>query len=77
METVNTYLLDQSFAGQAPAPETKQRTIAVLAYPGVEILDVAGPLEVFSFANMWLQNERNNNRTCLYDQSVSGKAWSR
>ncbi len=57
METLNTYLLDQSFAGQAPARETKQSTIAVLAYPGVEILDVTGPLEVFTFANIRLQNE--------------------
>jgi transcriptional regulator GlxA family with amidase domain len=55
METLNTNLLDQSFAGQTQAPETKQRTIAVLAYPGVEVLDVAGPLEVFSFANLWFQ----------------------
>ena len=47
----------QSFAAQTQARETKVRTIAVLAYPGVEVLDVTGPLEVFAFANMGLQRE--------------------
>ena len=57
MEKLNSPLSAQSFAAQAQARETKVRTIAVVAYPGVEILDVAGPLEVFSFANMGLQRE--------------------
>jgi len=57
MKTLNKPLSAQSFTAQAQATETKQRTIAVLAYPGIEIIDVAGPLEVFFFANMWLQNE--------------------
>lgn len=30
---------------------TKQRTMAVLAIPGVQLLDVAGPLDVFAEAN--------------------------
>jgi transcriptional regulator GlxA family with amidase domain len=57
METLNTPLSPQSFTARAQPRETKVRTIAVIAYPGVEIIDVAGPLEVFSFANMRLQNE--------------------
>jgi transcriptional regulator GlxA family with amidase domain len=57
MEPLNTYLFDEFFVGPVLAPETKQRTIAVVAYPGVEILDVAGPLEVFTFANMKLRIE--------------------
>ena len=32
------------------APSAQARTIAVLAYPGVQILDVTGPLEVFARA---------------------------
>lgn len=34
--------------------KNKIRRIAVLTYPGVEILDIGGPIEVFSFANMEL-----------------------
>jgi transcriptional regulator GlxA family with amidase domain len=57
MEKLITPLSAQSFAAQVQAREPKVRTIAALAYPGVEILDVAGPLEVFAFANMGLQRE--------------------
>jgi len=32
------------------------RTIGILAYPGIEILDIAGPNEVFGFASGALQN---------------------
>lgn len=35
----------------------QSRTIAILAYPGVEILDIAGPFEVFNFANLNLQQQ--------------------
>ena len=57
METLNTPLSAQSFTVQAQTREPKIKTIAVVAYPGVEILDVAGPLEVFAFANLGLQRE--------------------
>jgi len=33
------------------------RPIGIAAFPGVEILDITGPHEVFSFANMFLQKE--------------------
>lgn len=35
--------------------ELKTRTVGIVAYPSVEILDVTGPMEVFSFANYFLQ----------------------
>lgn len=35
----------------------KIRHISIVAYPGVEILDITGPLEVFAFANLGLQRE--------------------
>jgi transcriptional regulator GlxA family with amidase domain len=38
-----------------PMRETKPRTVGIIAYPGVEILDVTGPMEVFAFANYFLQ----------------------
>ncbi|MGZ8158289.1 MAG: GlxA family transcriptional regulator [Methylobacter sp.] len=41
-------LLPQAHEGQV-------RPIAILAFPGVEALDVAGPMEVFTFANLSLQ----------------------
>src|SRR6516162_9794811 len=31
------------------------RTVCVVVFPGAEILDITGPLEVFAFANMCLQ----------------------
>jgi len=34
------------------------RTVAVLAFPGVQALDVIGPLEVFGRAARWLREER-------------------
>ncbi|MGR8981155.1 MAG: GlxA family transcriptional regulator [Gammaproteobacteria bacterium] len=37
----------------APSPSTnpRQRTIAMLAFPECELIDVSGPISVFSFAN--------------------------
>lgn len=57
MKTLDTPLSAHLFNIQAQTLEPKAKTIAVVAYPGVEIIDVAGPLEVFSFANIKLQNE--------------------
>lgn len=37
------------------ANEHPARTIGIVAYQGVEILDVTGPMEVFAFANIGLQ----------------------
>jgi transcriptional regulator GlxA family with amidase domain len=34
------------------------RTVAVLAFPGVQALDVVGPLEVFGRTARWLRDER-------------------
>ena len=31
------------------------RTVCIVVFPGAEILDITGPLEVFAFANMCLQ----------------------
>ena len=33
------------------------RSIAIVAYPGVEAIDLIGPMEVFNFANLGLQSE--------------------
>ena len=49
-----------SIAAQAQAFEPKVRNIAMVVYPGVEIIDVTGPLEVFSFANIGLAASRFN-----------------
>ena len=45
---------------QAPGMDTKivtgsVRTVYIVAYPGAEILDITGPLEVFAFANLILR----------------------
>ena len=40
-----------------PAPNgAATRRVSMLAYPGVQILDVTGPLEVFSRASRWLKD---------------------
>ena len=54
-------LPDQSFAAQEQDRESKIRSVGIVAYPGIEILDVTGPMEVFAFANILLQ---------LYDLST-------
>jgi transcriptional regulator GlxA family with amidase domain len=36
----------------APASECEPRHVAILAYPGVALLDAVGPLEVFAAANL-------------------------
>jgi putative intracellular protease/amidase len=37
---------------QEPAPEVRTRTVAILVFPGVELLDFAGPGEVFAAARI-------------------------
>jgi len=36
-------------------PVVKTRSVGIVAFPGVEILDVTGPMEVFAFANIGLK----------------------
>ncbi|WP_394753167.1 GlxA family transcriptional regulator [Crenothrix sp.] len=38
-----------------PTSESKIRNVGIVAFPGVEIIDVTGPMEVFAFANIGLQ----------------------
>lgn len=33
----------------------KIRSVGIVTYPGVEIIDLTGPMEVFAFANVGLQ----------------------
>jgi len=40
-----------------PLSRSTPRTVAVLAFPRSQVLDVAGPLEVFSLANWWVTHE--------------------
>lgn len=40
-----------------PAHRHKVRPIGIAAFPGVEVLDITGPLEVFAFANFGLQQQ--------------------
>jgi len=45
-------------AATRAATRTATRTVAVLAFPGVQALDVVGPLEVFGRTTRWLRDER-------------------
>ncbi len=53
------------------SPGERTRTIAVLAFPGVQVLDVVGPLEVFGRAARWLVDE-GRRRTPAYRAMVLG-----
>ena len=48
MKTLITITLLLITPGLLSAQQTKQTNVAILLYPGVELLDFAGPLEVFS-----------------------------
>jgi hypothetical protein len=45
----------------APASEFEPRHVAILAYPGVALLDAVGPLEVFAAANLVLAERSPRN----------------
>jgi transcriptional regulator GlxA family with amidase domain len=55
MVSPNLTFSTQSFDAQVHAREAKIRTVGIVVYPGVEILDITGPMEVFAFANIALQ----------------------
>ncbi len=48
---------DQSLLTTPLPNSSKIRKIGILAFPGAEILDIAGPFEVFSFASIGLQRQ--------------------
>jgi transcriptional regulator GlxA family with amidase domain len=54
-----------------PRARPRTRRIAVLAYPDVQILDVVGPLEVFSRASRWLR-ERGHRSDDAYAVEIVG-----
>src|SRR5215831_19714084 len=39
-----------------PPPRRRPHHVVMVAYPDVQILDVTGPLEVFSRASRWMQD---------------------
>jgi transcriptional regulator GlxA family with amidase domain len=49
-------LLSPRIAADAtPKNASKPKTVGIVIFPGVEIIDVTGPMEVFAFANIGLQ----------------------
>lgn len=48
------------------------RTIAIIAYPGIEVIDVVGPVEVFALTNVALQREGLTTEP-VYQIEVLGK----
>src|SRR5262245_34498800 len=47
---------------RTPVTDPATRRVAMLAYPDVQILDVTGPLEVFSRTARWLNDHRGRDR---------------
>src|SRR5262245_10081919 len=65
-------------SGRTRDPARSSRRIAMLAFPNVQVLDVTGPLEVFSRASRWLCDERGRDRPA-YEVEVIGlkRGWFR
>jgi transcriptional regulator GlxA family with amidase domain len=49
------------------------RRVLVVAFPGVQVLDVTGPIEVFSRASRWLLDE-GRRKTPAYEASIVASA---
>jgi quercetin dioxygenase-like cupin family protein len=59
---INPVQLTRGAKPKAPGMDTKNMTesvrrVCIVAFPGAEILDICGPLEVFAFANFGLQRD--------------------
>ena len=70
METLIPSFSTQSFNAQVQARVAKIRTVGIVVYPGVEILDVTGPMEVFAFANIGLQQSGLSMNPAAYSIEV-------
>ena len=51
---MNPILSNRPLSEAMPSSESPPKTVYIVAYPGVEIIDVTGPMEVFAFANYGL-----------------------
>jgi len=60
----------QSIVDFAPKREVKPKTVGIVVYPGVEILDVTGPMEVFAFANTGSQAPFGNATQDFYSIEI-------
>ena len=49
------------------------RTVYVVAFPGAEILDITGPMEMFAFANLMLQQHGLITEPGLSDRGAGRK----
>ena len=54
---------------------SERRTIAALAYPGVQLLDIVGPLEAFNLASQQLLDD-GDVREHAYSVTIIGKGGS-
>ena len=52
------FVPSKSLVSNSLSNQPLQRKIAIIAYPGVDILDLAGPMEVFGFANLNLLQQQ-------------------
>lgn len=55
MDTLSETLSTETFTNQEHTREAKIRKVGIVIFPGVEILDATGPMEVFAFANISLK----------------------
>ncbi|MBO0682642.1 MAG: DJ-1/PfpI family protein [Candidatus Dormibacteraeota bacterium] len=55
--------LNDIAASSGPLQTCGVRTVVVVAFPGVQVLDVTGPAEVFAIANRWLPTDRGYHLT--------------
>ena len=76
METLNQSSSVESDTSQFQAREATIKTVGIVGYPGVEIIDVAGPMEVFAFANIGLQQLGLSKKPAYAIELLSAKSGS-
>ena len=53
--------------------KTRSKLVAMLAYPGIQMLDVMGPLEVFSRTSRWLKEHEYRNDDAYHVEIIGLK----
>jgi transcriptional regulator GlxA family with amidase domain len=61
------------FVSNSLSQQSHQRKIAIIAYPGVDILDLAGPMEVFSFASLNIQQQQSSSKPVYQTEILAEK----
>ncbi|SJM92192.1 GlxA family transcriptional regulator [Crenothrix polyspora] len=70
---MKSVILPKIMADATQKNDVKPKTVAIVVYPGVEIIDVTGPMEVFAFANYGLQQSGQMQQPAYTLQVIAAK----